>query len=147
MSQDPELRAGDVDRDRTITRLREAYAEGRLSNDEFRQRMDLAQQSRTFGDLDALVTDLPAVATDPASVNAAAPVPAWTGAVAVPEHEAHGLRNGWMSWVGVSLMVNVIWLATLVTGGDGTPYYWPIWVMGPWGAAMIFRTITSRGGD
>ena len=71
MSSAPALRAGDADRDRTIARLREAYAEGRLTNEEFQQRLDRAQQSRTFGELAALVADLPE--TLPAAVAVPAP--------------------------------------------------------------------------
>ncbi len=139
MSSDPALRAGDADRDRTIASLREAYAEGRLSNEEFQQRLDRAQQSRTFGELAALVTDLPGTLPVPA--------PAPPGEIAVPDARSHGLRNGWMSWLGVSLMANVVWLGTLLTDHGDPPYYWPIWVMGPWGAAMVIRTITQRDAD
>ena len=28
--------------------------------------------------------------------------------------------------------------------GGSPPYYWPIWVMGPWGAAMLIGTLTRR---
>ena len=55
------------------------------------------------------------------------------------------MRKGWAAWAGVSIMVNVIWLGTWLTGsGDGPPSYWPIWVMGPWGAAMVIGTLSSR---
>ena len=39
--------------------------------------------------------------------------------------------------------MNVIWLGTWITEGDGAPYYWPIWVMGPWGAAMVIGTLSA----
>ncbi len=147
MTEDPALRAGDTDRDRTITRLREAYAEGRLSNDEFDQRMARAQESRTFGELAELVTDLPAPSTSLTSVSAPVPSAPQGDQVAVPEQSSHGVRNGWLSWLGVSLMVNVIWLGSLIGGDGDAPYYWPIWVMGPWGVAMVIGTIKERYGD
>ena len=50
----PDIRAGDADRDHVIARLREAFAEGRLTDDEFRDRMERAQQARTFGELTVL---------------------------------------------------------------------------------------------
>jgi hypothetical protein len=28
--------------------------------------------------------------------------------------------------------------------GGSPPYYWPIWVMGPWGAAMLIGTLSRR---
>ena len=46
--------------------------------------------------------------------------------------------------MGVSVLVNVIWLGTWITGDEGAPSYWPIWVMGPWGAAMLIGTLTRR---
>jgi hypothetical protein len=54
-----ELRAGDADRDRTIDVLRAGYAEGRLTKEEFEERVDLAQNGRTYADLLALTRDLP----------------------------------------------------------------------------------------
>ena len=62
----PELRASDAERDRAIVQLREAAAEGRLTLEEFTQRMSLAVEARTHGELDELMHDLPA---------ASAPVP------------------------------------------------------------------------
>jgi Domain of unknown function (DUF1707) len=139
MRQSPELRAGDEDRDRTITRLREAFAEGRLTQDEFDGRMGEAAVARTFSDLDSLTADLP-VAVAPVAVPAASPAD-----VATDEHERERLRKGWAAWVGVSVLVNVIWLGTWITGDEGAPAYWPIWVMGPWGAAMLIGTLSRRG--
>jgi hypothetical protein len=141
MTQTPDLRAGDEDRDRTITRLREAFAEGRLTQDEFDGRMGQATVARTMGDLAALTADLPpAAAGTPAPVRPADPVP-----VDDEDGERDRLRKGWAAWAGVSLLVNVIWLGTWITGsGDGPPAYWPIWVMGPWGAAMVIGTLSRR---
>lgn len=138
------MRAGDEDRDRTVTLMREAYAEGRLTNDEFQQRMAQAQQSKTFGELAALVSDLPVRPPTPASVAVPTPTPSPASSVAVPEPDEHGLRNGWLSWLGVSVLVNVIWAATWISNPSDPPYYWPIWVMGPWGAAMVIGTINRQ---
>ena len=77
MTMSPDMRAGDADRDRTIAQVREAFAEGRLTNDEFQQRKVKAQQAITFGELAALTTDLPAVAIPPGAPAPSAPaVPA-----------------------------------------------------------------------
>ena len=54
------MRAADADRDRVVELLNLAYAEGRLSKDEYDARLDSAMSARTFADLDLLVTDLPA---------------------------------------------------------------------------------------
>ena len=51
----------DADRDRTVTQLRENVVEGRLTLDEFSERVGLALAARTRGDLDAVMADLPQV--------------------------------------------------------------------------------------
>ena len=140
MANDPDLRAGDEDRDRTITLIREAYAEGRLDGDEFQERMGQAQQARTFGELDALVRDLPTRSIPPAPVPESTPVPA-----EVTEHRSR-LRSAWAAWAGVAIMTNVIWATTWISNGGDAPNYWPIWVMGPWAAAMVIATISGRRG-
>lgn len=141
MTPDPELRAADVDRDRTIALIREAYTEGRLTSDEFETRMASAQQSRTYGELAALVQDLPV--QPPAPPAAVAPVPpAPTSDVA--EHDEDNMRQGWAAWAGVGVLMVVIWGASWMTEGGSPPYFWPIWVIGPWGAAMLIGTLSKR---
>ena len=54
------LRASDSDREDVAERLRAATAEGRLLAGELEQRLEVAFQARTYGELDALVGDLPA---------------------------------------------------------------------------------------
>ena len=54
------IRASDAERDATVERLSAASGEGRLTLDEFSQRMDRATSARTRAELDALVADLPA---------------------------------------------------------------------------------------
>ena len=59
MSADfPEMRASDADRDRVLDMLREAAGDGRLTADEFDERMEAALSSRTLGELAALTADL-----------------------------------------------------------------------------------------
>ncbi len=135
MTMSPDMRAGDEDRDRTVSLIREAFAEGRLSNDEFQDRMAKAQQARTFGDLAALTTDLPAMPPGTAKPASAA--------VAVPE-DNHTFRNLWGSWLTVALITNVIWGLTWISNPDHRPGYWPIWVMVPWGAVILVGWVTKR---
>jgi hypothetical protein len=56
----PVVRASDAERDHVVTRLREASVEGRLTLEEFTDRMTAAFEARTHGELDVLVQDLPA---------------------------------------------------------------------------------------
>jgi hypothetical protein len=53
-----DLRASDFDRDRVITLLAEAAADGRLTADEHSERVERAYQARTLGQLAVLTTDL-----------------------------------------------------------------------------------------
>ncbi|HET9082721.1 MAG TPA: DUF1707 and DUF4190 domain-containing protein [Trebonia sp.] len=53
------IRAADADRERVAEILGTAYTEGRLSKDEYDDRLGAAFSSRTYADLDELVADLP----------------------------------------------------------------------------------------
>jgi hypothetical protein len=54
------VRASDAERDATVERLSTASGEGRLTLEEFSQRMERATTARTRAELDHLVADLPA---------------------------------------------------------------------------------------
>lgn len=56
------IRASDQDREAVLQRLQAGFAEGRLDDDEFDQRMRAALTARTGADLAPLLDDLPAVA-------------------------------------------------------------------------------------
>ena len=53
------LRASDNDREVVAERLRAAAAEGRIVAEELEERLASALRARTYGELDALVADLP----------------------------------------------------------------------------------------
>ena len=61
MPGDPRIRASDADRDRVAALLREHHAAGRLTAEEFHERMEQALDATTLGELDELLTDLPAI--------------------------------------------------------------------------------------
>lgn len=56
---DDSLRAADRDRDEVAEILREQYAQGRLTMEEFDERSTAAAGAKTMGDLRALTVDLP----------------------------------------------------------------------------------------
>lgn len=58
-AREPNIRAGDADRERTAERLRKGHAEGRLDMDEFQQRLERCYEAKTLDDLGELVSDLP----------------------------------------------------------------------------------------
>jgi hypothetical protein len=59
MTKRSSLRASDADRDRVAERLHQAVAEGRLLAHEFEERLGRTLRARTYGELDAIVDDLP----------------------------------------------------------------------------------------
>lgn len=59
MAATPDMRASDGDRDRVAAALREHVAEGRLSVEEFNERLEQLYRSRTYGELATLTADLP----------------------------------------------------------------------------------------
>ena len=59
MPEHPALRASDTDRERTVVLLREHAVDGRLTLEEFTERMAGAYAARTSDELDELLGDLP----------------------------------------------------------------------------------------
>jgi hypothetical protein len=62
-----DIRAADEDRERVATALRTHCEAGRLTIDELEERLAAAYAAKTLGELDALMTDLPALPTRPAA--------------------------------------------------------------------------------
>lgn len=140
-----ELRAADVDRQFVADLLKKALDEGRLSLHEYDDRLKETYAAVTYGDLDKQLADLPGA--DRAQV-----VPSRSQPTATPQPptaQATQPRRGiprwviatWSSWITVSLIVNAIWLATVLNGSHAN--YWPVWVMLPWGAVLLAGTITG----
>ena len=76
-----DLRASDHDRERVVALLGEAMADGRLSHEEYSERMSLALSARTLGELAGLTRDLASPEHQPVQVDAGQPVTAlFTGA-------------------------------------------------------------------
>jgi len=54
------MRAASADRERAVDVLKAGFTEGRLTQEEYNERMSLAYAARTYGELAALTADLPA---------------------------------------------------------------------------------------
>ena len=128
-----ELRAADTDRTAVAEVLGRALHEGRLTVEEYDTRLAAAYAARTHADLAVLTADLPT------------PAPEREGKAAV--YGSCGgdgdLRQAWRGYLTVALIVWAVYLASSVAGGFGYP--WPVWVVGPWGAVLLARTLTTRG--
>ena len=72
---DDRIRVSDADRERATARLREHFAEGRLSSEELDERISAALSAKTAGDLRRVLADLPEPETAPAP--AGWPSPPW----------------------------------------------------------------------
>jgi hypothetical protein len=79
---DPSMRAATADRERAVDVLKAGFAEGRLTQEEYNNRMGRAYAARTYGELAALTSDLPAGPL-PVWPVAAYPPPTGTNSMAV----------------------------------------------------------------
>jgi hypothetical protein len=125
------LRASDRDRDVVNDLLGTAYAEGRLTPEELDERSDQVVQSRTLGDLPAIIDDLvaatAAVVTRPGGFRTEA------------EHRYRGQRqNALVGFITPTLICWVIWLAI----GGGFP--WPAIVMAASGVKFLQVALTKE---
>ena len=59
MARRATLRASDADRENVAERLRRAAGEGRIVAEELEERLEAVFSARTYGELDAVVADLP----------------------------------------------------------------------------------------
>jgi Domain of unknown function (DUF1707) len=139
-SPDPNLRASDADRDRVAELLRRHVADGRLTMEEFHTRLDACLAAKTYGELDALVADLPS----PSRYDDL-PVPASSMTAASSKLPAQLGFDAWRAAVGSYITANLVcWVIWVVSGGG---YPWPLWVTGPWGAVLLGRAISGHGPD
>jgi hypothetical protein len=148
---DPSIRAGDDDRDRVAEQLREHFAAGRLSDAELKERIDATYTAKTFGDLNPVIADLPALPA-PARATPASPrrPPDQAGRPAGRPagrgwHSGSGvaLRAAWAAWLAAVSVNLVIWVLVSISNGDPV-YFWPMWVAGPWGAVLLASTFAHR---
>jgi Domain of unknown function (DUF1707) len=133
-----QMRASDRDRQEVVDRLRSAVEDGRLKMEEYVDRMGRAYQAVTYGELAPLHVDLPMAA--PAARQepgrrAVAP-PACVTRRGVLADLPAALKVLWTIWLAAVSINLVVW--ALVSGTTGhLAYPWPVWVAGPYGAALF----------
>ena len=148
MPGDRRIRASDADRERTTTLLREHHAEGRLTAEEFSDRVDRAFAAKTIGELDALLADLPGV--DLYRLPAAGIRPAPPGARrsrsrdGAIERRSPGAVSSqriatWAAWAGISALLFVAWLGLGLASGGAAWVPWFLLVVVPWGMVIARR--------
>ncbi len=105
MADHVEVRVSDRDRDDYAASLRGGYAEGRITESEFEDRLSKAYAATTRSQLDPLVADLP---------------------VKEPKSTARPVSSAlsqYVLWFFPALLSTAIWAITNFGG-----YFWPIWV-------------------
>jgi hypothetical protein len=133
MAYDRNIRASDADRDRAAALLREHHAAGRLTPEEFSERLDRVFAAKTVGEIEDLLRDLPAIdlyrlpdaelTRQPRQGRRGRHLDAW--------------RVAGGSWVTCTLLFFVIWAVS------GMGYPWPLWIVGPWGAILLGRLVSG----
>jgi DUF1707 SHOCT-like domain len=147
MPGDAKIRASDADRDRAAAALREHLAAGRLTIEEFDERLDRAYAAKTLGELDELMADLPTSDLGQlpgSSLDRQAAGPPLAGRhpdrpiQAGPGRFPPARRTAFGSWAAISLVLFMIWLASGAAGGP-----WFLWVVIPLGALILVRSIAG----
>lgn len=141
MTSNRGTRASDADRERIAAALGAHYAVGRLTHEEFTERLDRAYAAKTLGELDDLMTDLPR--TDLSHLDGQRGSNPLLPERRVPETvQAHGGGHPatiWQFWLGFALATFVIWLLSGPTGGP-----WFLWVAIPLAFVMLRRWIMGE---
>lgn len=104
-----DYRVSDAERERVVARLRACHAEGRLTFEEFEERVEEAYRARSASALNLALRELPT-----------GPEPAKTAR----RRRRRFRLGGW--WLRVNGICVAVWAATSI---GGVYYFWPMWVM------------------
>jgi hypothetical protein len=111
-----DVRASDAEREAVAAELRRHTVDGRLTIEEFLERLDEAFAAKTRRDLERVLRELPP-SPPPSPVKAAAPpVPSWPVAPFVP-----------------LLAIAAMFLFLTVAG----VWWWPLWALLWWGSWLV----------
>jgi Domain of unknown function (DUF1707) len=141
MADGPDLRIADADREAAAAGLREHFAQGRLTQAEFNQRLDAVFAATTQSQLRALTRDLPRLGAPSAPLTATGPG---------QERAGRGHRPGSRARLGmfpVAIAALVAWL--LISGLHLGFFAWPgklaIFLMVFTGIRWLMRRIWQFG--
>lgn len=133
-------------------RLRDALNEGRIDLSEYDERLQQAFAAKTYGELDRLLDDLPGV-TPAQHSQLATTTPTPTPAVPPGDQSAptgpmsrKAVLTIWGGWLSASLITTGVWVASSLVS-EYHVYFWPIWVILPFGAVCVARTFRYLAGD
>jgi Domain of unknown function (DUF1707) len=142
-----QVRASDAEREEVVAFLRESLAEGRLTVDEFGERMDATYSAKTYGDLDLLMADLP---RRPYLGSRTAPLDiSWAGAQ-VADWQARRQqkeRRRWSRYLSVNALLWTFWCLSLLVPGHHGDEPWPLLLTVPWGVLLVSRPRARAAGS
>lgn len=148
MPADPRMRASDADRERTAAVLREHHAVGRLTPQEFDDRLNRVFEAKTMGELDVLLADLPAIdlyelpAAGIGPRSAGVMRPKRAGGPVGRRDDGGLLPRQAVTWVAASSLLLALWLGVGIVAGGAAWAPWFLLIVIPW-ALVIARS--SRG--
>jgi hypothetical protein len=129
------MRASDADREIVRALLADAYTDGRLTHDEYDERLNTLFGSRTLGELPPLVADL-VLADGPAAA------PARSGSADLRVRGARKWRKeveeSFVAFLVPTVICTVIWIAV-----TGRGFFWPVFPMLFLGLNLI-KTVVQR---
>jgi hypothetical protein len=128
------LRASDADREQIVFALQQHHGDGRLTVSEFTERMNLAYEAKTLGELDGLTRDLPPL-----------PPPLPEGLLPNPEGAARWrFYRHLLSYLCVNGFMILLWLLVSIAVGR-VLFFWPVWTLLGWGLAIGSHAIRVFG--
>ncbi|WP_040791445.1 DUF1707 SHOCT-like domain-containing protein [Nocardia paucivorans] len=126
-------RASDAERDRVVRLLGRHMADGRIDIAEYDQRVAQVYRTPIREELTRVLSDLPELPAESAGLDKGpsrrSRIPIW-----------QRIEAG--AWLSVSVLVLLIWAAISIGVGEIT-YFWPFWVIVPWGVVLAFRAVTG----
>lgn len=128
MPDQPQIRISDAEREHLASLLGQHFAMGRLTISEYQDRIAAVYAARTRADTTDLLADLP---TEPSPADAPARQP------------ERSPRTRWTPWALTGAICLLAWIT--VSLAQGRPLaFWPGWVIGPWGIALLARRYASH---
>ncbi|MEJ3655813.1 DUF1707 domain-containing protein [Actinomycetes bacterium KLBMP 9759] len=128
------MRASEADRAAVAERLRLAVDEGRLGLTEYDERLRAAYASATYGELERVTADLPALRPEQH--------PSAKAEKAAAERKEW--YDEWRSWLGGAVIMLAIWGGSSLASGE-LQAFWPAIPLAIWAAILIASAIGGGG--
>lgn len=126
-----QLRIGHAERERTAEELKQHTHDGRLELHEFEERVGRAFAAKTQADLAVLTADLP---------------PLYAVYNDRPKRQ-RARRGGIFHYAAMSAMssyLTMCFLMILIWAITGFGYFWPVWIIVPWGFMLCRSLLVGR---